>query len=96
MQMLDHYSDVEFLLIISRTMVSSINGSRLANRQFGIPLGAGVTAAVIKHQNLFIFTIQPDVVGLLGVMKGAAEYENLIGISPGMATLFMGPSVQRA
>ena len=87
MQGVDNYSDVEFLLIISDNGIVD-EWVTLANRQFGIPLGAGVTAVMMPK--FYSYLQSNQMVGLLGGMKGAAEYENLID-SPGMATLFMGP-----
>lgn len=44
--------------------------------QFGVPLAAGVTAVSIPQYEAFIQTGQ--LIGLLGGLKGAAEYEKLI------------------
>jgi len=87
MQGVDNYSDVEFLFIVSDNGIVD-EWVTLANRQFGIPLCAAVTA--VMAPKFFSYLQSNQMVGLLGGMKGAAEYEHLIG-SPGMATLFLGP-----
>ncbi|MCX7834493.1 MAG: hypothetical protein N2450_00295 [bacterium] len=51
--------------------------------QFGVPLAAGVTAVSIPQYEAFVQTGQ--LVGLLGGLKGAAEYEKLVG-TKGKAT----------
>lgn len=51
--------------------------------QFGVPLGAGVTAVSIPQYEAFIQSGQ--LTGLLGGLKGAAEYEKLVG-KPDKAT----------
>ena len=84
---IDKYSDVEFLYIISDNGIVD-EWVTIANRQFGIPLGAGVTA--VMAPKFYSYLQSQQMVGLLGGMRGAAEYEKLID-SEGMATLFMGP-----
>jgi hypothetical protein len=87
MENVDSYDDVEFLFIISDNGIVD-EWITIANRQFGIPLGAGVTA--VMAPKFYSYLQSRQMVGLLGGMKGASEYENLIG-AEGMATLFMGP-----
>lgn len=87
MENVDSYDDVEFLFIISDNGIVD-EWITIANRQFGIPMGAGVTA--VMAPKFYSYLQSRQMVGLLGGMKGASEYENLIG-AEGMATLFMGP-----
>ncbi len=87
MRDVDSYDDVEFLFIISDNGIVD-EWITIANRQFGIPMGAGVTA--VMAPKFYSYLQSRQMVGLLGGMKGASEYENLIG-AEGMATLFMGP-----
>lgn len=87
MQGVDNYGDVEFLFIVSDNGIVD-EWVTLANRQFGLPMGAGVTA--VMAPKFYSYLQSRQMVGLLGGMKGAAEYEYLID-SPGAATLFMGP-----
>ncbi|MBD3382786.1 MAG: hypothetical protein GF404_11400 [candidate division Zixibacteria bacterium] len=87
MQDVDSYDDVEFLFIVSDNGIVD-EWVTLANRQFGIPLGSAVTA--VMAPKFYSYLQSGQMVGLLGGMKGAAEYEKLIG-SEGMATHFMGP-----
>jgi hypothetical protein len=87
MENVDSYDDVEFLYIISDNGIVD-EWITIANRQFGIPMGAGVTA--VMAPKCYSYLQSRQMVGLLGGMKGASEYEYLIG-AEGMATLFMGP-----
>jgi hypothetical protein len=87
MQNVDNYDDIEFLFIISDNGIVD-EWVTIANRMFGVPMGAGVTA--VMAPKFYSYLQSRQMVGLLGGMKGASEYEHLIG-SPGMATLFMGP-----
>ena len=87
MENVDSYDDVEFLYIISDNGIVD-EWITIANRQFGIPMGAGVTA--VMAPKFYSYLQSRQMVGLLGGMKGASEYEHLIG-AEGMATLFMGP-----
>jgi len=87
MRDIDRYEDVEFLFIISDNGIVD-EWITIANRQFGIPIGSGVTA--VMAPKFYSYLQSRQMVGLLGGMKGASEYENLVG-AEGMATLFMGP-----
>lgn len=87
MQEVKNYDDVDFLFVVSDNATVDYWVS-LVNAQFGLPMGAGVTAVMAPKSYSFLQTGQ--MVGLLGGMKGAAEYEKL-SQNPGRATRGMDP-----
>jgi hypothetical protein len=87
MQEVTNYDDVDFLFVVADNATVDYWVS-LVNAQFGLPMGAGVTAVMAPKCYSFLQTGQ--MVGLLGGMKGAAEYEKL-SRNPGMATRGMDP-----
>ncbi|MCK4404832.1 MAG: hypothetical protein KAW02_07045 [candidate division Zixibacteria bacterium] len=87
MQEVKNYDDVDFLFVVSDNATVDYWVS-LVNAQFGIPMGAGVTAVMAPKCYSFLQTKQ--MVGLLGGMKGAAEYEKL-SQNLGRATRGMDP-----
>ena len=86
MQTVDRYDDVQFVFAISDNATIeywiSIVGAR-----FGAQIGAGVTA--VMAPKLFAYLDAGQLVGILGGMKGGAEYEKLID-RPDWATRGMG------
>ncbi len=86
MQTVDRYDDVQFVFAISDNATIeywiSIVGAR-----FGAKIGAGVTA--VMAPKLFAYLDAGQLVGILGGMKGGAEYEKLIN-RPEWATRGMG------
>jgi hypothetical protein len=74
MQEVKNYDDIDFLYVVSDNATVDYWVS-LVNAQFGTPMGAGVTAVMAPKCYSFLQTKQ--LVGLLGGMKGAAEYEKL-------------------
>ena len=87
MQEVKNYDDVDFLFVVSDNATVDYWVS-LVNAQFGLPMGAGVTAVMAPKSYSFLQTGQ--MVGLLGGMKGAAEYEKL-SQNPGWASRGMDP-----
>lgn len=73
---MDKYSDAEFAFVISDNATVEYWIS-IAGAQFDIPMGAGVTA--VMAPKLFAYLDSGQLKGLLGGMKGGAEYELLIG-----------------
>lgn len=55
---------------------------RVVNSQYGRPLGAGVTA--VQAPEVYTYLDSGQLVGLMGGLRGAAEYEVLVG-RPGTA-----------
>ncbi|MCK4225132.1 MAG: hypothetical protein KAX39_08115 [candidate division Zixibacteria bacterium] len=74
MQEVKNYDNVDFLFVVADNATVDYWVS-LVNAQFGLPMGAGVTAVMAPKCYSFLQTKQ--MVGLLGGMKGAAEYEKL-------------------
>jgi hypothetical protein len=87
MQEVKNYDDIDFLFVVSDNATVDYWVS-LVNAQFGLPMGAGVTAVMAPKCYSFLQTEQ--LVGLLGGMKGAAEYEKL-SQNQGRATRGMDP-----
>ena len=76
MQRVPNYDSVSFVLIVSdNAMVDYWVG--LVNARYGLPMVAGVTAVMAPKVLSYVQARQLS--GLLGGMKGAAEYEELIG-----------------
>jgi len=74
MQEVKNYDDIDFLFVVADNATVDYWVS-LVNAQFGLSMGAGVTAVMAPKCYSFLQTKQ--MVGLLGGMKGAAEYEKL-------------------
>jgi len=87
MQKVKNYDNIDFIFIVSDNATVDYWAS-LVNAQFGTPMGAGVTAVMAPKSYSYLQTGQ--LVGLLGGMKGAAEYEKLSG-NPGRASRGMDP-----
>ena len=81
MQRVKNYKEIDFIFIVSDNATVDYWVS-LVNAQFGTPMGAGVTAVMAPKCYSYLQTKQ--LVGLLGGMKGAAEYEKLSS-NPGRA-----------
>ncbi|MGB8657014.1 MAG: hypothetical protein WCE90_04410 [Candidatus Zixiibacteriota bacterium] len=82
-----NYRDIDFIFVVSDNATVDYWVS-LVNAQFGTSMGAGVTAVMAPKCYSYMQTKQ--LVGLLGGMKGAAEYEKL-SQNPGRATRGMDP-----
>jgi hypothetical protein len=78
MREVPNYDSIRFILIVSDNAMVDYWVS-LVNARFGTPMAAGVTAVMAPKQLSFVQAGQLR--GLLGGMKGAAEYEILIGFS---------------
>ena len=87
MKEVKNYSNVDFIFIVSDNATVDYWVS-LVNAQFGVPMGAGVTAVMAPKCYSYLQTKQ--LVGLLGGMKGAAEFEKLTQ-NPGRASRGMDP-----
>ncbi len=86
MKDLDTYDGFEFIYIISDNGIVD-NWVGLVNAQYGAEMGAGVTA--VMAPKFYAYVRANQLIGLLGGMKGAAEYEHLVGVK-GAATSGMG------
>ena len=74
MQEVKNYRDVDFIFAVADNATVEYWIS-LVNARYGIPIGAGVTA--VMAPKLYSYLQSGQLVGLLGGMKGAAEYEKL-------------------
>lgn len=85
MQEVINYDDMEFIYCIADNATVDYWVS-IVNAQYNIPVGAGVTA--VMAPKMYSFLEAGQMTGLLGGMKGAAEYEKMVG-KPGTATIGM-------
>lgn len=76
MREVPNYDSLKYTIIISDNAMVDYWVS-LVNARFGMPMVAGVTAVMAPKQLSYVQANQLQ--GLLGGMKGAAEYERLIG-----------------
>ena len=76
MQRVPNYDSVDFVLIVSDNAMVD-DWVSLVNARYGLPMVAGVTAVMAPKMLSYVQANQLS--GLLGGMKGAAEYEMLIG-----------------
>jgi hypothetical protein len=86
MQNVKSYKDMKMVFVIADNGIIDYWIS-IVHAQYQIPVGAGVTAVMAPKQYAYVASGQ--LVGLLGGMKGAAEYELLVGKSA-LAVIGMG------
>jgi len=82
MEGLKNYEDIKIVVTVSGSAVID-SWVIYAGGRYGVPIGAGVTAVMATDYYKYLQSGQ--LVGLLGGLKGAAEYEKLIQY-PDMAT----------
>jgi len=82
MEGLKNYEDIKIVVTVSGSAVID-SWVIYAGGRYGVPIGAGVTAVMATDYYKYLQSGQ--LVGLLGGLKGAAEYEKLIEY-PDMAT----------
>jgi hypothetical protein len=75
MQRVPNYDSVTFIFVVSDNIAVDY-WVGLVNARYGVPMGAGVTAVMAPKSLSFVQAKQ--LVGLMGGMKGCAEYENLL------------------
>ena len=75
MQSIENYDDLEFVFAIADNSIIDYWVS-IVNAQFGTAVGTGVTAVMAPRYFAYIGSGQ--MTGMLGGMKGAAEYEALV------------------
>jgi hypothetical protein len=61
----------------------------MAGDRFGVPVGGGCTA--VSAPQFYAYLQTGQMVGMLGGLKGAADYETLVGIQDGQAVKGMAP-----
>ncbi|UCC44893.1 MAG: hypothetical protein JSU65_02910 [Candidatus Zixiibacteriota bacterium] len=67
-----NYDDIEFIFEVADNATAEFWVS-IVNAQYGVPIGCGTTA--VSAPKYYSFVQSGQFVGLLGGMKGAAEYE---------------------
>jgi hypothetical protein len=82
MKEVKNYGDIKFIFVVADNGIIDYWIS-IVNAQYGVPVGGGVTAVMAPKMYSFIEAKQ--LTGLLGGMKGAAEYERLVN-NEGSAT----------
>jgi hypothetical protein len=75
MQDVTNYNDIKFIYVVADNATVEYWIS-IVNAQYGVPAGSGVTAVVAPK--MYSFVESGQMTGLLGGMKGAAEYERLV------------------
>lgn len=75
MQQVRTYADVD-LVISYATGIIGDYWVNLVNAQFGVPVAIGCTA--VAAPKFYAFYDSNQIIGLLGGLKGASEYEHLI------------------
>ncbi len=81
MQKVKNYDDIKFIVVIADNGILDYWVS-IVNAQFEKRMGAGVAA--VMAPKLYSYVESGQLTGLLGGMRGAAEYEILVG-KPAMA-----------
>ncbi|MFH2037406.1 MAG: hypothetical protein ABIJ45_13475 [Candidatus Zixiibacteriota bacterium] len=76
MKSVKNYDDLRFIVVISDNATIDY-WITIVNAQYGIPVGGGVTA--VSAPKMYAYVESGQLTGLLGGMKGAAEYEKLVG-----------------
>jgi len=83
-----NYRDVAFIFEIADNATADYWVS-IVNAQYGVPMGCGTTA--VSAPRYYAYVSSGQFVGLLGGMRGAAEYELLVGHK---GTAFRGMDAQ--
>ncbi len=86
MQHVKSYKDLKFIFVVSDNIIVDYWIS-IVNAEYEIPVGCGATA--VMAPKLYSYIGSGQLTGLLGGMKGAAEYEQLVK-HPDMAVKGMG------
>jgi hypothetical protein len=85
METVKNYDDIDFIFVVADNAILDYWVS-IVNAQYDIPVGAGTTA--VMAPKFYSFVQSGQMTGLLGGMKGAAEYEILVD-KPDKAVLGM-------
>jgi hypothetical protein len=83
-----NYKDIAFVFEVADNATADYWVS-IVNAGYGVPMGVGATA--VMAPKFYAFVGAGQIVGLLGGMKGAAEYEILLGQK---GTAFTGMDIQ--
>jgi len=71
-----NYADIDFIVAVADNAIIDYWIS-IVNAQYGKPVGTGVTAVMAPRY--FAYLDAGQMTGMLGGMKGAADYETLVG-----------------
>jgi len=82
MKNIKNYDDIDFIYVVADNGIVD-NWMSIVNAQYEIEVGAGVTA--VMAPKFFAYLNSGQMTGLLGGMKGAADYEKLVK-EPGTAS----------
>jgi len=88
MRKVKNYKDVAFIFEVADNATADYWVS-IVNAQYGVPMGCGTTA--VSAPRYYAYVSSGQFVGLLGGMRGAAEYELLVGKK---GTAFRGMDAQ--
>ena len=83
MQEVENFEDIAFVMEISAGTPGTREWVQQVQCRFDVTLGSGVTA--VSAPNFYPYIQSGQLTRLLGGLKGAAEYETLVGV-PGTAT----------
>lgn len=75
MDQVKNYKDISFIFVVADNDIVTYWIS-IVNAQYGTPVASGVTA--VSAPKYYAFVGSGQMTGLLGGMKGAAEYEILV------------------
>ncbi|MFO8182654.1 MAG: hypothetical protein R6U39_00635 [Candidatus Aegiribacteria sp.] len=81
--------DIDLVISLSAGDPGIIAWVMMAGDRYDIPIGGGCTA--VSAPQLYTYLQTGQMVGLLGGLKGAADYETLVGIEAGQAIRGMSP-----
>ena len=81
--------DISLVISLSAGDPGIIAWVMMAGDRFDVPIGGGCTA--VSAPTLYTYLQTGQMVGLLGGLKGAADYETLVGIVGGQAVRGMAP-----
>jgi len=81
--------DISLVISLSAGDPGIIAWVMMAGDRYAVPIGGGCTA--VSAPQLYTYLQTKQMVGLLGGLKGAADYETLVGIEAGPAVRGMSP-----
>lgn len=89
LQNINNLDDIDLVISLSAGDPGIIAWVMMAGDRYDVPIGGGCTAVSAPQLYTYLQTMQ--MVGLLGGLKGAADYETLVGIEDGQAIRGMSP-----
>ncbi len=87
MQKVTNYADVDLVCSLATNVIGEW-WANLVNAQFGVPVAVGCTA--VSAPKYYAFLDSGQMLGMLGGLKGASEYEHLlVGAYPELLPIYM-------